>query len=298
MAGFDVTLSGRFCPAYDNIADNPGFGLVKMLHAGSAAKGTALSNLNDLDAAVYVRKEEAPIADNELVPWIAERLRGSNPNMNPEQFDDSQPHCVKVLFRGSGLDVDVVPVLYEGGEDDRGYLIDKHSGERMLTSISLHLDFIRARKKAHPTHFAQVVRLLKWWALQRKNGDDSFKCKSFMLELLVAHHADTGLDLSDYPTALEAVFSHIVRTGLEDRVAFDDYYTLDKLPSSNTGPIEIFDPVNPENNVTEKYTTIDRQRLVDAAEEAGDSISEAHYATTKGRAVECWQRVFGPAFRG
>ena len=32
-------------------------------------------------------------------------------------------HCVTVSFRGTGLDVDVVPVLYEGDEDDRGYLL-------------------------------------------------------------------------------------------------------------------------------------------------------------------------------
>ena len=39
-----------------HIRDNPGFALVKMLHAGSVAKGTALHTINDLDAAV-IRKE-------------------------------------------------------------------------------------------------------------------------------------------------------------------------------------------------------------------------------------------------
>lgn len=281
-----------------HIAENPGFALVKMLHAGSAAKGTALSSLNDLDAAVYVKKEEAPVNATELVPWMAERLRESNPNMKPDQFDDSQPHCVKVLFRGSGLDVDIVPVLYEGADGDRGYLIDKHTGDRILTSIPLHLAFIRTRKKAHPTHFAQVVRLIKWWAHQRKVEDETFKCKSFMIELLVAHYADNGLDLSKYPNALETIYSDIVKTGLEERIIFDDYYAATQVPSRNTGVIEIFDPVNPENNIMEKYTTFDRDRLVEAAGDAGDAIAEAHYATTKGRAVECWQRVFGSSFQG
>ena len=40
----------------EHIADNPGFALVKMLHAGSVAKGTALRTINDLDAA-RVHKE-------------------------------------------------------------------------------------------------------------------------------------------------------------------------------------------------------------------------------------------------
>lgn len=281
-----------------HIAENPGFALVKMLHAGSVAKGTALRTINDLDMAVYVKKEEAPIRDEQLVPWLAERLREANPNMKLDQFDVSQPHCVRVRFRGSGLDVDVVPVLYEGAENDFGYLVDKNTGERLLTSIPLHLEFIRARKKAPHDHYAQVVRLIKWWASERKAASSAFKCKSLMVELLVAHWADHGGMLSDYPRAMESIFSDIVKTGLEERIAFTDYYPASRLPRPTVSAIEIFDPVNPSNNVAEKYTVADRDALVRAAEEAADAISEAYYATTKTRAVECWQIVLGPAFRG
>lgn len=280
-----------------HIADHPGFALVKMLHAGSVAKGTGLRTINDLDVAVYVEKEAAPIRDQELVPWLAARLREANPNMKPDQFDDSSPHCVTVQFRGSGLDVDVVPVLYEGAEDDMGYLVDKDTGTRLLTSIPLHLEFIRARKKAQPTHFAQVVRLVKWWAGQRKAEDTSFKCKSFLMELLLANLADQGEDLSDYTRALEVFFSYIVKSGLEDRIAFPDNYPSSRLPPATGAAIEVFDPVNPKNNIAEKYSTADREKLVQAAEDAADAISEAHYATTKARAVECWQMVFGPSFK-
>ncbi|WP_280328846.1 hypothetical protein [Nocardia wallacei] len=48
-----------------HIDANPGFALVKMLHAGSVAKGTALLTTNDFDVAVYVRQDDAPV---ELVP--------------------------------------------------------------------------------------------------------------------------------------------------------------------------------------------------------------------------------------
>lgn len=282
-----------------HIAENPGLALVKMLHAGSVAKGTALRTVNDLDVAVYVKKEEVPVRDEELVPWLAARLREANPSMKPDQFDESQPHCVTVHFRGSGLDVDVVPVLYEGAANDVGYLVDKSTGARLLTSIPLHLEFIRTRKQAHPDDWAQLVRLIKWWARERKAVDAAFKCKSFMVELLVAHCADQGIvSLADYPRALETFFSYIVKTGLEERVAFSDYYPASRLPRRTGAAIEVFDPVNPANNVGEKYTVSDRDRLVQAAEEAADAVSEAYYATTKARAVECWQLVLGPAFRG
>jgi hypothetical protein len=193
--------------------------------------------------------------------------------------------------------VDIVPVLYEGAKNDVGYLIDKYTGDRLLTSIPLHLEFIRKRKNNTPIHFAQVVRLLKWWAQQKKIEDENFKCKSFMLELLVAHHADRGLDLSDYPSALEKILAYVATTGLENRIIFEDYYSRDQILPQSTGAIEIFDPVNPENNITQKYSVSDREKLVQAATEAGDAIAEAHYATTKARAVECWQAVFGPSFQ-
>jgi hypothetical protein len=279
------------------IRETPGFALVKMMHAGSVAKGTALRTLNDMDVAVYVKKEKAPPDDRELQPWLAARLREANPNMHPEQFTH-QSHCVTISFRGSGLDVDVVPVLWEGDEHDRGYLVDKKTGSRILTSISRHLEFTRKRKREHQTHYAQVVRLAKWWKKQRKEQHEGFRCKSFLLELLVAHLADTGRILGDYPVALQQFFDYIVNTGLQERIAFDDYYALSALPGRTGAAMEIFDPVNPGNNVARLYDEADRRRIVEAAEEAGDAISEAHHATTKQRAVECWQRVLGTSFRG
>jgi tRNA nucleotidyltransferase (CCA-adding enzyme) len=133
-----------------------------MLHAGSVAKGTALRSVNDLDAAVYVKASAAPSADADLIPWLADRIVGANPTMEREQCEVKE-HCITVNFKGSGLNVDVVPVLYEGEPDDYGYLVRKRTGDRVLTSIPLHLEFIRSRKKTYGADFAQLIRLTKWW---------------------------------------------------------------------------------------------------------------------------------------
>jgi hypothetical protein len=199
------------------IAADPEYGLVKMLHAGSVAKGTALRNVHDLDTAVYVKAAEAPTSnDRELVPWLADRLYEANTNMSRDQFV-AQEHCVTVRFKGSGLDVDVVPVLYEGGADDRGYLVRKYTGDRVLTSITLHLRFIRDRKATYGSDFAQLIRLTKWWKRVVSDRDEDFRFKSFMIELLWAHLADHGLVLSDYPSALEQFFAYIVKGELTDQ---------------------------------------------------------------------------------
>src|SRR5699024_6136404 len=118
------------------ISEDPDYGLVKSLHAGSVAKGTALSNVNDLDLAVYVKAESAPESDPALVSWLADRLFDATTNMSRDQFEEND-HCVTVKFRSSGLDVDVVPVIYEGEDNDIGYLIKKGSGDRLKTSVRM-----------------------------------------------------------------------------------------------------------------------------------------------------------------
>ena len=119
-----------------------------------------------------------------------------------------------------------------------------------------------------------------------------------MAELIVAHLADNGLDLSDAGTAMADVFDYMVSTNLAERIAFSDYYAANRLPDSTSDAIEIFDPVNPENNVAFRYTATNRVQIVEAADEALAAITEASYATTKGQAVECWQVVFGTRFKG
>ena len=143
-----------------------------------------------------------------------------------------------------------------------------------------------------------MIRFIKFWAREQKRSrGDAFRCKSFLLELIVAHLADDGLSLSDYPTSIESVFAWIVQTELAEQVWFDDYYRENDLLSSSD-PIRVYDPVNPTNNVCKAYSTINRDLLVEAAADALDAVTAARYGTTKGYAVECWQRVFGPTFRG
>jgi tRNA nucleotidyltransferase (CCA-adding enzyme) len=279
------------------IDDHPDYNLIKMLGSGSVAKSTALKDLNDMDVAVYMRKAANNPSDCELINWLVERLREAykNRGVKPEQIQPSA-HCATISFSGTGLDVDVSPVIYEGGADDRGYLVNKDTGVRVLTSIPLHLAFIRKRKDKSPHHFRQLIRLVKWWIKEMKRQNSNFRFKSFMAEMVCAHLSDTGTDFTDYIKALETFFGYIVRTGLKERISFSDNYTKDKLPGSSGAAIEIFDPVNPDNNVVSTYNVADRERIVEAAKDALDAISEAQYANTKGRAVDCWKRIFGPSF--
>lgn len=282
----------------DFIKENPDVGLQNMLLSGSLAKGTSLKTLNDIDVAIHVTAPDAPTGEADLLDWLVDQLRRVYPSMNPDQISRGN-HCVRISFRGTGLDVDVVPI-YEIEDDplDRGYLYASDSGKRVLTSIPMHLDFIRKRKASCSTHYAQMIRFVKYWSAKRKLAmGDSFRCKSFLIELLMAQRLDSGAILSNYPDALEEFFAYIVQSRLSDQIAFTDFFKANEIPDRGHAVIEVLDPVNIENSIVADYSESDRNTLVDQAEGALDAISEARHATTKGRAIECWKEVFGPTFK-
>ena len=275
--------------------EHPDFTLRKMLLSGSLAKGTALRSLNDIDVACYVSGSEAPEDVAELLDYIAECLRKAFPNFSPDQVQP-QTYSVTVSFKGSGLDVDIVPILYDDDPQWYGNLVSQDDGSYLETSIPLHLEFASKRKKAQEKHFAQVVRLVKFWARRLKLEQEGFRFKSFMIELILAKLCDDGLDFSDYPEALQHFFTYVARTGLRQRIVFSDYYTP-SVVGSFEDEVQIIDPVNAANNVARLYDAENADAILDAALDAGDAIDAALRAPTKQLTVAYWQKVFGSAFQ-
>jgi tRNA nucleotidyltransferase (CCA-adding enzyme) len=276
------------------LKENPDFELQKMLLSGSLAKGTSLKTISDIDVACYVSSDAAPHEVGKLIEWLAKKLEKAFPNFKPEQIK-RKTYSVSVSFIGTGNEVDVVPILYGDDPEWRGELISQDTGEFLVTSVPMHLDFIRKRKTENDKHYAQVVRLVKFWAGQQKQADKDFRFKSFMIELIVAHLADRGTPLNDYPEALAAVFTFVASDDFRTTIAFDDYYDP-KTCATTKEPIRIWDPVNCENNVAKLYTADNKSKLVQAALDAGDAVDAALRATTKGETVRYWQKVFGPTF--
>lgn len=277
------------------LSEHQDFTLKKMLLAGSLAKGTALRSLNDIDVACYISGADAPHEVSALLEYLAVRLRKAFPNFSADQVKP-QTYSVTVSFRGTGLDVDVVPILYDGDPNWYGNLVSQDDGSFLKTNIPLHLEFIRKRKRAQPNDFSQVVRLVKFWAARMKAADDSFRFKSFMIELILAKLADEGLSFSDYPEALQHFFTYLARTDLQEKIFFTDNY-----PASSVGTfsecVQIIDPVNAANNVSRLYTDANASAIYEAAINAGDAIDSALSAPTKQETVYYWQKVFGSAFQ-
>ena len=136
--------------------EHPDFTLKKMLLSGSLAKGTSLRTLNDIDVACYISGADAPGDVPKLLNYLADRLRKAFPNFSADQVKPNT-FSVTVSFKGTGLDVDVVPILYDGDPNWYGKLVSQEDGSLLSTCIPRHLEFIRKRKKAHETDFAQVA---------------------------------------------------------------------------------------------------------------------------------------------
>jgi hypothetical protein len=277
------------------LQEHPDFTLKKMLLSGSLAKGTSLRTLNDIDVACYISGADAPGDVPKLLNYLADRLRKAFPNFSAEQVKPNN-FSVTVSFKGSGLDVDVVPILYGGDPNWYGKLVSQENGSLLSTCIPRHLEFIRKRKKAHETDFAQVARLVKFWAARMKREQDGFRFKSFMIELILAHLADQGLEFTDYPEALQHFFTYVARTNLGELIVFGDYYKT-SVVGAFTEPVKIIDPVNAKNNVCNLYTAAQAAAIVNAALDAGDAIDAALGAPTKQETVCYWQKVFGSSFQ-
>lgn len=290
------------------IAAHPDYDLVKLRSSGSTAKHTAIRRNggrgSDADVAAYVRASSvggvaAPEAG--LLSWLKERCEEVYGQTKEAEDFVISDHAVGITMRSSGLKIDVAPVLYTGEPDDKGYLVTRQ-GDRVLTSVTQHLTFTNSRRAAAGAGYKELIRLLKAWISRSKYEDEAFRFKSFLLELIVAHLWDHGwngqaLAVNDYPRAIEQVLGYIARTGLQERVSFTDFYKA-KDVASTTDPVQVWDPVNPGNNVARSYNEIDRQRLVERSTAALEQISWAAMAPTKSAANEAWRTLFGPSFQG
>lgn len=277
------------------VDDHPDFKLKKILLSGSLAKGTALRTLNDIDMACYISGSDAPNDIKALLEYLADKLRRAFPNMAPEQVQP-KTYSVTISFRGSGLDVDVVPVLYYGDVNWYGCVVSQDDGSLLETCIPRHLEFIRKRKALQKDNFSQVIRLAKFWVRNIKAENSDFKFKSFMVELVMSKLLDNGVDFTDYPEALQSFFTYLAKTDLRDTILFSDYYPASQIPAF-TERVRVIDPVNPKNNAAKLYTDNQADAITEAALDAGDAIDAALAATTKEKTVYYWQKIFGLSFQ-
>lgn len=163
--------------------------ITRVVKAGSFAKHTILRRTSedpvDVDVVFYIAGEDASVETiDSLTARIAELLQDKYPNKSVEDFT-IQSKAATVAFVGSGLSVDIVPVIEDSSSSGYGWQYDIRTGSKTHTCAPCQIKFVRDRKDLDPD-FRTLVRLAKKW----RNRAEIKPLKSFAIELIMAHLQD------------------------------------------------------------------------------------------------------------
>lgn len=263
--------------------------VTKVVKAGSFAKYTILRRTTndpvDVDVVFYIADPEADHETlQEINDWIYELLIGMYPSKSVEDFE-IQRRAAKVVFVGTGLAVDVVPVIEDADRAGYGWQFDLETGDKVETCAPGQIKFVFDRKQRDP-HFRTLIRMAKRW----RNEAELKPLKSFTVELIMAHVLDTQGSAGSIDQRFRNFLLYIARTGLKEVISF----------AENTGqiatfddPVVVVDPVSNDNNVAARITEAERLEIVAAAKEAWET---ANFASAEND-NDIWKEVFGPRFK-
>ena len=263
--------------------------ITKVVKAGSFAKYTILRKTSedpvDVDVVFYISGRSV---DKESLASLTELIYDAMiklyPNKSVENFE-IQRKAATVTFIGSGLSVDIVPVIEDPARAGYGWQFDIHDGTKVQTCAPCQIKFVRDRKDIDPD-FRTLVRLAKKW----RNRVELKPLKSFAIELIMAHVlAKNGKDGS-IEKRFRDFLLYIAQSGLKEVITFPENGLV--FPSF-TDPVVILDPVCNINNVASRISEDERKEIVAAALAAWET---ANFASLEDD-IEIWKELFGPRFK-
>jgi tRNA nucleotidyltransferase (CCA-adding enzyme) len=270
------------------VKDKTKIKITRVVKAGSFAKFTILRKTADdpvdVDVVFYVSGRNFEAASFEgLSSDIYDLLVELYPTKSVEDFE-VQKRAATVVFKGTGLAVDIVPVVEILGKDGHGYQFDTGGG-RTLTCAPCQIGFVKKRKDADGD-YRTLVRLMKKW----RNYHEVSGLKSFHVELILAHLQDQHGPCDRIEQRLRDFFLYVAQTELKSPIRFPENTGL--VPAFKD-PVVIVDPVNNENNTAARITEAERKAIVAKATEAWEI---ANFASVEDDPA-LWKELFGPRFK-
>lgn len=272
------------------IKEHTSFRIIRVVKAGSFAKYTILRKTSedslDVDVVFYLEGEDVDRETYEsLSEQIYEFLIAAYPAKAVDHFT-IQKRAATVVFTGSGLSVDVVPVIAKPDQPDYGWQFGL-DGSKTLTCAPGHVRFIKDRKDAD-ADFRTLVRLGKKW--RNRHKDDLKPLKSFTIELIMAYLLDRDGKDGKLEQRLCNFFLYIAQSELKETISFRE----NTLPLGTfSEPVVIIDPVNSSNNVAARIEETERASII---AKANESWEIAHFASSEND-VDVWKELFGPRFK-
>jgi tRNA nucleotidyltransferase (CCA-adding enzyme) len=272
-----------------SVKDKTEIKITKIVKAGSFAKFTILRKTSydpvDVDVVFYISGRDANKETlDSLSATIHALLIKIYPTKSVEDFE-IQRKAATVKFVGSGLSVDIVPVIQDEGRPDHGWQFDIHDGSKVQTCAPCQIKFLRDRKD-QDGDFRTLVRMAKKW----RNYAEIKPLKSFAIELIMAHVLATQGKDGSIEQRFRNFLLYIAQSGLKDQISFpENTYPL----SIFSDPVVIFDPVCSSNNVASRISEAERQEITAAAQEAWEAVNFASVEDD----IANWKEVFGPGFK-
>jgi len=263
--------------------------ITKVVKAGSFAKFTILRKTAtdpvDVDVVFYISGKSIDRDTLEsLTNTIHALLLKVYPNKHVDHFE-IQRKAATVSFVGSGLSVDIVPVIEDPSRPGYGWQFDIKDGTALQTCAPCQIKFVQLRKD-NDADFRTLVRLAKRW----RNFSELSALKSFTIELIMAYLLDRDGSNGSIEEKFRKFLLYIAQTGLKEIIAFPENT---KPIGQFSNPVVIVDPVYSYNNVAARITEQERQAIVSAAQTSWEA---AHFASAEND-NEVWKEIFGPRFR-
>lgn len=272
-----------------NVRDKTKIKITKVVKAGSFAKFTILRKAADspvdVDVVFYISGKDASAETlDDLNTLIYELLVEQYPNKSVEDFQ-IQRKAATVTFIGSGLSVDIVPVIEDSHRSGYGWQYDIHDGSKAQTCAPCQIKFVRDRKNVD-SDFRTLVRLAKKW----RNYAELKPLKSFAIELIMAYLLDTRGKEGSIEQRFRDFLLYIAQSGLKEVISFPENGLL--IPQFDS-PVVIIDPVASDNNVASRISEAERKEIVVAAQDAWET---ANFASAENN-DSIWKELFGSQFK-
>lgn len=284
------------------IAEDDGSGLkvTKVIRSGSWKKGTILrstgDNPIDVDLVFYVDGDENLLKDVEsLHDAVVEYLGDIYPTKDilKDANAEGKTKSIKIQFLGTGLEVDIVPVIPLEDLDEYVWQPERGGGGKYITSVTGQLKFAKDAKDENPS-YTSIVRAIKWWRNYKELKGSSSKetLSSFTVELIVSY-----LDLT-----------RGVEKNIENGIIrFFEFLSSNEFPiihfrnalndaPNSADPAFIGDPTNNENNTIKKMTNSFWDEAREEANKAFETLCLAQARAGSGDTINEWKDVFGPHF--
>lgn len=272
-----------------SLRDQNDIKITKVVKAGSFAKYTILNKTSedpvDVDVVFYISGHsvnQETLAS--LSQVIYDALIKLYPNKAVEDFE-IQRKAATVTFVGSGLSVDIVPVIEDPMRPGYGWQFDIHDNAKVQTCAPCQIQFVRDRKDVDGD-FRTLVRLAKKW----RNRVELKPLKSFAIELIMAHVLAKNGKGGSIEKRFRDFLLYIAQSELKEVITFPEN---GKVSPAFDDPVVILDPVCSTNNVTSRISEEERGEIVSAANDAWET---ANFASTEND-IALWKELFGPRFK-